>query len=512
MSALEQQNKKRIAKNTLLLYFRMLFLMVISLYTSRVVLNILGVENFGIYNVVGGVVAMLSMLTGSLSAAISRFITFELGNQNFKRLNTVFSTAVSIQVLLALIIIVVAEVFGFWFLNAKMNIPAERMYAANWVLQYSILTFAINLISIPYNAAIIAHEKMSAFAYVSILEGVLKLIIAYLLYLSSFDKLIAYACLLCAVALTIRVIYGIYCKRYFEECTWHWVFDKSLLKQMLGFSGWNFIGVSASVFRDQGVNIALNLFCGPVVNAARGIAVQVNIAINNFAQNFMTALNPQITKSYALGNRVYMMRLIFQGARLSFYMLLLLSLPVLVNTQYILTLWLNTVPDYTVVFVQLMLILTLCESLSYPLITAMLATGNIKKYQIIVGGLNMMNFPISYVLLWVGCSPEITLIVAIIIAIGCLVVRLWLLRGMIGLSFIDYSKKVVFNVVSVSIVSVSLSFCVKPFIILNLWSFIVSSLFFVISTVVVIYFIGCTHSERQLVFSFIQKKIKKKGK
>ena len=305
----------------------MLFMMAVSLYTSRVILHTLGVEDFGIYNVVGGVVAMFSAISGSLSAAISRFITYELGKGDKGKLVRIFSSSVTIQIGLGLIILVLAELVGVWFLNEKMNIPDGRMYAANWVFQLSILTFIINLVSVPYNAAIIAHEKMSAFAYISILEVLAKLVIVYLLIISPIDKLIFYAVLMTTVALMIRFVYGYYCKRHFEECTYHFIFDKELLKKMFGFAGWNFIGAASAVLRDQGGNIVINLFCGPAVNAARGIAYQVNTAINGFVGNFMMALNPQITKSYASGDKDYMMTLIYQGARLSFYILLLLSLP-----------------------------------------------------------------------------------------------------------------------------------------------------------------------------------------
>ena len=261
-------NNKRIAKNTLLLYFRMLFMMAVSLYTSRVVLNALGVEDFGIYNVVGGVVAMFSMLSGSLSAAITRFITYELGKGNQENLKKIFSSSVTIQIGLAILIIVVAEAIGVWFLNMKMNIPDVRITAANWVFQFSILTFAVNLISVPYNASIIAHERMSAFAYISILEAIGKLAIVFLIVISPMDKLIFYAILMCAVALIVRLAYGVYCKRHFEECTYHFIFDRDLLKHMFGFAGWNFIGATSAVLRDQGGNVVINLFCGPAANAA----------------------------------------------------------------------------------------------------------------------------------------------------------------------------------------------------------------------------------------------------
>lgn len=473
--------------------------MAVSLYTSRVVLNALGVEDFGIYNVVGGVVAMFSVLSGSLSTAISRFITYELGKGNKENLNKIFSSAVTIQFGLAGIIILLAETIGIWFLNIKMNIPEVRMEAANWVFQFSILTFAINLISVPYNASIIAHEKMSAFAYISILEAVGKLFIAYLITITPMDKLIFYAILMCVVALIVRFTYGNYCKRHFCECTYHFIWDKQLLKSMFSFAGWNFIGASSAVLRDQGGNVVINLFCGPAVNAARGIAFQVNNAVNQFVVNFMTALNPQITKSYAAGDRGYMMTLIFQGARLSFYMLLLLSLPILVNTHYMLALWLKIVPEHAVLFVQLILIFALSESISQPLITAMLATGKIRNYQIIVGGLQMMNLPISYILLRLGYFPEIVIVIAICISQCCLAARLILLRGMIGLSITKYLKNVYLNIIVVSIIAVILPLISAYYIKESFINFILISLIAVICTLSSIYFIGCNNQEREFI-------------
>ena len=497
-------NNKRIAKNTLLLYFRMLFMMVVSLYTSRVILNALGVEDFGIYNVVGGVVAMFTVISGSLSAAISRFITYELGKGNQSKLNKIFSASVTIQILLSLIIVILIESVGVWFLNAKMTIPESRIAAANWVLQFSIITFVINLISVPYNAAIIAHEKMSAFAYISILEAVGKLAIAFLIMWSPIDKLIYYAILMCAVAVIVRFTYGHYCKKHFAECTYHFHWNKDILKQMFGFAGWNFIGAASAVLRDQGGNIVINLFYGPAVNAARGIAIQVNNAVSGFVSNFMTALNPQITKSYASGDREYMMNLIFQGARLSFYMLLLLSLPILVNTHYILVIWLKLVPEHAVLFVQLILIFATCESISNPLITAMLATGKIRNYQIIVGGLQMMNLPISYICLRLGCIPESVLIVAIIISQLCLAARLYMLRGMIGLSSLKYLKNVYFNVVVVAIVSLIIPLLLSLNMTESFLSFIFLSLIAMLSTAVTELMVGCNKKER----AFVVEKVK----
>ncbi|MGN0049523.1 MAG: lipopolysaccharide biosynthesis protein [Bacteroides sp.] len=510
MSDQSSANSKRIAKNTLLLYFRMLLTMVVSLYTSRVVLGALGVEDYGIYNVVGGVVAMFSMLSGSLSAAISRFITFELGTGNKEKLARVFSSSVTIQLGLCTIVLLLAETIGLWFLNNKMVISDSRMYAANWVYQLSLLTFVINLISIPYNAAIIAHERMSAFAYISIFEAISKLIVAYCIVISPIDRLILYAIMLATIAIIIRLIYGVYCKKRFEECTYHFIYDHDLLKQMFGFAGWNFIGSSSALFRDQGGNIVINLFCGPAVNAARGIAFQVNTAIHSFVTNFMTALNPQITKSYASGDRQYMMTLLFQGARLSYYILLLLSLPVIVNTHYILQLWLGQAPEHTVLFVQLVLIFGMCESISSPLITAMLATGKIRNYQLVVGGFQMLNLPISYVLLRLGAIPETVLIVAIVISQFCLASRLYMLRGLIGLKARAFIKKVYLNVIVVTILSAVIPFVLASTFQDNLWSFIALSVITVSSTLLVEFYVGCTARERQFVVSKVKTIISRK--
>lgn len=500
MSTESQSNSKRIAKNTLLLYVRMLFLMIVSLYTSRVILNALGVEDYGIYNVVGGVVTMFSMLSGSLNAAISRFLTFELGTGNTQKLKRIFSSSVTIQFGLAAIIIVLAETVGLWFMNTKLVIPEERMVAANWCYQFSILTFALNLINVPYNAAIIAHEKMSAFAYISIVEALVKLIIAWTIVVTPGDRLIYFGGMLCLLSLILRLIYGWYCKRKFAECSYTFIYDHDLLKQIFGFAGWNFIGASSAVLRDQGGNIIINLFFGPTVNAARAIAVKVNAVITGFVQNFMTAINPQITKSYASGDKEYMFKLIFQGARLSYYILLLLSLPVLLNTHYLLVVWLKLVPEHTVLFVQLTLIFAMCECISNPLITAMLATGRIRYYQLIVGGLQMLNLPLSYICLKLGLAPEWVLYVAIFISQCCFVARLWMLRSMIGLKVRTYIKQVYFNVTMVTLISCIIPFLASKYFDESAFSFICLSVIAIICTIATELIVGCNNEERQLVY------------
>lgn len=506
-----EHNSKAIAKNTLFLYMRMILLMLISLYTSRVILSNLGVEDYGIYNVVGGVVSMSSMISASLSSAISRFLTYELGRGTTENLNKVFSSSVSIQLGMALLIVLIAESLGLWFVNTKLVIPAERMWAANICFQLSLLTFVVDLISVPYNAAIIAHERMSAFAYISILEGIGQLVIACLLTYSPIDNLVFYGVLLCVLAVSVRFVYGYYCKKNFEECHYHAIFDVELLKKMFGFAGWNMIGTCSAVLRDQGNNILLNMFFGPIVNSAQAIAQKVNSAVSSFVQNFMVALNPQITKSYAAGDREYMYKLAFQGSRLSYYMLLLLSLPIILNTPFILELWLKTVPEHTVIFVQLILILAMCESLSNTLVTAILANGNIKKYMIVVGGFQLMNVPINIVLLFLGAKPLVIYIVAIAISQICLVSRLIILRQMMNLNIKLFLKSVYFNVICVTFIASILPVIVKVFFGSGWLSLIVVTFVSLLSVALVELFIGCKPEERQLVFSKVKSFIEKRN-
>lgn len=495
------ENNKRVAKNTIVLYFRMIFMMLIGLYTSRVNLHSLGVEDYGIYNVVGGIVVMFSVINGSISAAISRFLTFELGTGNMERLKKIFSTSVTIQVIISLIILVLAETIGLWFLNNKMVISESRMYAANWVYQFSIFTFILNLICMPYNACIVAHERMSAFAWISIYDAVTKLAVALLTFISPIDKLIFFSGIIVVFGLIQRMIYNWYCHRNFEECHYRFVFDKSLLKQMFGFAGWNFIGATSAILRDTGGNIVINLFCGPAVNAARGIANAVNSAVLGFANSFTTALNPQITKSYASGDRENMMRIIYKGARFSFYLILVLGLPVLMETDYILYLWLKIVPEHTVWFIRLTIIFAMSEAISNPLVTAMLATGRIRNYQIVVGGIQMMNLPISYICLRMGCAPEAVMIVAIILSQMCFLSRMYMLRPLIGLKVRSYLKNVYLNIIFVSCVSVILPLFAVSSISECLLRFVIVVLVSLISACVSVIYIGCTKGERTFILS-----------
>lgn len=497
------ENTKRIAKNTLMLYGRMLFSMVVSLYTSRVVLNTLGVEDYGIQNVVGGFVTMFSIISSSLSSSVSRFLTFELGKGDINRLKRVFSTSMIIHIGLVIIVVIAAETIGIWFVNHKMVIPPERMYAANWVFQASVATFCFGLLSTPYNASIISHEHMGAFAYIGILEVCLKLgIILFVAHSPwNFDRLIVYSLLLLAVSISIRYAYWIYCRRHFEECRIRLIWDKNFIKELGAFAGWNFIGCSAALLKVQGVNILLNLTFGPIVNAASGIANTIKSAVGGFSGNFMTALNPQITKSFAANDLKYSFSLAERGSRFSFYIMFLFALPLCLETDFILTLWLKQYPEHTVNFARLTLILSLSDIISNTLITLLAATGKIRNYQLIVGGVLMLNFPLSYLALKLGFSPESTYIIAIIISVCCMVLRLLLLHKQTGFSIRSFFLKVYLNVIIVAFLSIIIPIIIHCIMNEGYLRFFTTCCACVICSSAVILFIGCDHSERTFILS-----------
>ena len=493
------ENNKRIAKNTLLLYVRTMFTMLISLYTSRVVLNTLGVTDYGVYNVVGGVVAMFGFINGSMSSATQRYITFALGKGDSGRLRTVFSTALQIHFLIAVLIVVLGETVGLWFMYTQMQIPAGRMDAAFWVLQCSILSTVVMIISVPYNADIVAHEKMSAFAYISILEAVLKLAIVYALVISPFDKLVFYALLILAVQLLIRFCYNHYCNRHFPESRYRHVWDKRLFREMTGFAGWSMFGNLSSVLFGQGLNMLLNVFFGPVVNAARAVAVQVQNAIQQFVGNFQMALNPQITKTYAKGEMADMHKLMFRSARFSFYLLFFLSLPVLFETDFILTVWLKTVPENTVVFLRIMISTSLIYTLANPMIIANQATGKVRKYQMVCGTILLMILPMSYVCLKLGCPAYSVFIVHFCMESVAQLARMIMLRPLIGIRLRDYFTNVYSRVFLVVVLSVIVPFLVYESMDSTMLRFFVMCMVCVLSVGTVAYTVGLSRGERSFI-------------
>ena len=448
-------NNKRIAKNTLLLYVRMLFIMAVSLYTSRVILSTLGVEDYGIYNVVGGVVAMFGFLNGSMSDATQRFITFAIGKGNQNKLKTVFSTTLQIHILIAIIIVILSETIGLWFLYNKLQIPTDRTDAAFWVLQCSIFSSVVMVLSVPYNAAIIAHEKMSAFEYISILEVVLRLVIVYLLLLFSFDKLVLYAILALAIQILIRFCYSIYCNRHFSETKYAHVWDKKLFKEILSFAGWSLGGNFAFVLFTQGINILLNMFFGPVVNAARAISVQVQCAIAQFATNIQMAFSPQITKTFAADDLKSMHILIFRSSKFTYMLLLLIALPVCVEVETILQIWLKNVPENTAIFVQFLIVCMIIDSSAKPLMTAASATGNVRRYQTVLSLIYISIVPLSYIALKVGCEAWSVFLINALICGVTFIVRLYLVRPLINLSIKKYYQLVFAPCSMVTLISVT---------------------------------------------------------
>ena len=491
-------NNKRIAKNAFLLYIRMLFLMIISLCTSRVILHALGVVDYGIHNVVGGVIAMLNFINNSLSAASSRFITYDIGQGNLDVMKKTFGNILCIHFIIAGFILLIGETIGLWFMMTQLQIPENRYVAAFWVYQFSVFTSIISIISVPYNAAIIGHEKMSAFAYISIIEAVLKLLIVVFLIILPFDKLIIYAIMLFMIQVIVRLVYGIYCKKNFEEVNAKIKFDKKIFNKIFSFAGWTMTGNLAVMGYTQGLNILLNIFYGPAVNAARGLAVQVQTACRQFCANFQMALNPQLTKSYAQGNLPEMHNLLNKSSKFSYYILFIITLPLLFETDFILKLWLSEVPNHTSNFLRLILITGLIYSLANPLIVSVHATGDIKKFQIIEGFMLLTIVPISYICykLW-KIEPECFFVIHLVVEFVTQYARLKIVLPMINMELQSYIKNVVFPVLLVTAITPIIPYilyfsCAKGF-----GSFILICMTCTILNVITIYTLGLSKGERK---------------
>ena len=501
----ETGNIRRIAKNTFLLYFRLIISMLVSLYTARVVLNTLGVIDYGIYNVVGGFVTMFGFLNGAMSSSTQRFLSFELGRENTSGLRKVFIMSINIHFIIALVILLLAETVGMWFLDTQMTIIEGRKEAALWVYQFSILSLILTIISVPYNAIIIAHERMGVYAWMTIIEVILRLLIVFILVWYDFDKLKLYAVLFFIVSLVIRLIYGFYCKFNFKESKFYFYWNKPMFKTLIGFAGWNLWGSMAYLLRGQGVNVLLNIFFGPTVNAARGIAFQINNAINQFVSNFQMAVKPQIIKSYASDNISLMNTLVFQGAKYSFFLLFILSLPLLFETEIILKLWLKIVPEYTVIFTRLVIVGTLIDCISGTLMTAAQASGKIKIYQSIVGGLLVLNLPISYFFLKLGYEPQITLYISIVIYILALIFRLIILRKLVNLRINVFLKQVLLRILYVTALSVIIPSLLYYNMDSSIERFLLTCVVSVVSVLFAIYFSGLNNNERKFFSNYMMK-------
>lgn len=509
---LEKTNNKTIAKNTVFLYFRMMFTMIITLYTSRVILKVLGVEDYGIYQVVGGIVVFLSFINGALSTGSSRFLTFELGTGNEERLSRTFSTTLTIHILLALLIVIIAETVGLWFLNQKLIIEPDRMNAVVFVFHLSVLTSVVTLTQVPYNASIIAHERMSIYAYMSIIEVSLKLAIVYFLNLGNIDKLKLYATLLCIVQISLMLFYRFYCVRHFKETRYRFVFDRSMFKSIAGFSGWSLFASASIALNNQGILILLSLFFSPVVVTARAISIQANMAANQFVDNFRIAVNPQIVKQYATGNYEGSRHLLLSSTKYSYFLMLILSLPIYLLAEPLLKLWLTEVPAYTVIFLRLIVIQSLFQVFDSSFYTALYAKGQLRENALISPILGFIMFPILYLLFRIGYSPVVLSWASLIVyAILGLVVKPILI-----IKVVDYQWKDIMSIF-VLCLYVTLASLPIPLIcnhILNSKSiigFVLIGVITVISVAISVFFIGLNKVERYKIINEIFKRLRTAG-
>lgn len=503
----DYSSNNRIAKNTIALFLRMMLTMAVVLYTSRVVLQALGVVDYGIYNVVGGVVAMLSFVNSTLIGASARFITFALGKNDEVELKKTFDCIVTMHYVFSALILVLAETIGLWFVLTQLTIPETRMNAAVWVYQSAVVAAVITFISAPYNSLVVAHERMSVFAYISILEKFLQLGIVYLLFVINQDKLIVYAILFVLVQIVIRLIYTTYCKCNFKESRFKFCWDKKRLKEIFIYAGWIFNGNLAYLGYTQGLNILLNIFFGPVVNAARGLSVQVQAAIISFTNNFQLAVNPQIIKSYAQSDLERMHSLVLISSKLGYYLMLLIIIPLYLNIELVLNLWLTVVPEHTATFVRIMLVVGMISTLRNPTITAIQATGDVKKYQIWEGSILLTILPVSYVLLkFSSISADGVLLVYLAIEVITQFVRVIIVYPRIKLSRQYYFTRVLNYCLAVTIIVSVIAYWInKSLCVGNIFMLIA---FVVINTIVsfaIMYCIGISRYERSFVNNVIKK-------
>ena len=503
-------DNRLIAKNTIYLYVRMLLTMLVSLYTSRVVLQQLGVEDYGIYNIIGGVVVLFSVVNGAMVLSTQRFLNYELGRNNAINAQKLFSASVNIHVLITLIFLLLAETIGLWFVNHGMNIPAGKLLSANWVYHFSVIATAVSIVRTPYNAAIIAYERMAAYAYISVVDVLCKLGIVYLLALSN-NKLVDYACMVTLVTALITACYVLYCLRNFEICRYVKNLDTTHYKSLLSFSWWSLFGSVANMGASQGIAIVLNIYFGVTVNAAMGIANQVNAAVYQFVSNFQTAFNPQIIKSYAAGEMEYFKTLILNTSRYSYFLLFFISLPITICAPEILRMWLGQVPAHSVSFFRLMMAFMLIDAIQGPLWVSAQATGKIKNYQCLMSFLILLNLPISICLLHFIHVPELVLAVKVCVNILTAVARVLYLERLYGFPAIRYVKEVLWTCLMISLCS----FWIPTYA--SIWTdgimkVLVVTLVSLLTTSVTIYLVGLSRPEKELAKRYLYKIVRKDEK
>lgn len=505
---MQTSSSTKIAQNTIYLYVRMLILMFVSLYTSRVVLRILGVEDYGIYNVVGGIVVLFTFLNNAMVTSTQRYLNYEIGRNDFNATQKVFSISLNIHLLISVLILVLSETIGLYFLNNTIQYPESRSLAVHVIYQLSVYTTCVKIIRAPYNAAIIAYERMSFYAYLSILEAILQLLIVFLLEKLHNDRLIMYGILLLVVAIAINLCYFVYCRLNFKACKYLFTRDRDLYKQLISFSGWSLLGGIANVASNQGLNIILNVFYGVTVNAAMGIASQVNTAVTSFVTSFQTAFNPQIVKAYAAGDFKYFINLILTTSKYSYLLLFIIALPIYICCPEVLQIWLTEVPDYSVSFCRLMIVFSLLDAIQGPLWFSVQATGKIKTYQILMSIMILLNLPIAYLFLKLGLPATAVLLVKCLINFITLFVRLWYLKMLYNFPVIKFINEVLYRVVLITLIASALTYLQLPLCSLYTKVLFIFAISFIVN-LILIYFIGISRQEKVVIkiklYSFYEK-------
>lgn len=503
------QNSERVAKNTGFMFIRMLVVVGVGLFTSREVLRVLGVDDFGIYNLVGTIVVMFTFLQSALNNATSRFITYDLGAGNTSNLQKTFSMSMNTELILAGIIIVLSEIVGVWFIENKLHIPSGRMEAAQWVFQISLFNFALSIIRTPFNSLIIAHEHMNYYALTSIIEAVLKLVIVYLLIVLSSDKLILYAFLQMCVTIIIFLWMVAYCKRHFDECHYTRYWNKGLLKKLINYSGWSLVVNMVDIAVNQSISIFFNIFYGVAANAAYGVANQVSTQLNYFITNFSQSYSPQIVKSYAAKKYDYFMKLIYSTSKLTFFLYFSVAFPIMINIRFILDIWLVNPPKMADTFLCLIIGYVIFDTFSTPLWTAVHATGKLKVHQLLMGSIKVLNIPISYILLKMGFPIYTILVVYVSLNIICSIVRIIYLRTLIHLDIANYCHKVVWQMVKIVILSIPIPLTIMYISDNRLANFFTTSISFYTLYIPAIYFLALNGKEKELVKDMVGKVIAK---
>ena len=512
MSTQISENNKRIAKNTLFLYVRMFVIMLASLFTSRIVLDVLGVGDYGLYNIIGGVVILFSFLNNALLSATQRFLNFYLGKEDYKQTNVVFCMSMNTYILFSVFVVIIGETGGLWFVNTQLNIPAERMSAAYWVYQFTLLQFVINLLRVPYSATIVAYENMKFFAYVSLVEVIVKLLVVYLLYVTIYDKLVMYSFLYTIIPLIVAVVYKIYCGRNFETTKYRWIWDKKTFKEMFSFSGWSLFGSFANLSAQQGLNILINMFHGVTVNAAVGVANQVSSNVYQFIANFQTSFQPQIVKTYAAKETERFHKLVFQTSKFSYFLMIVLVMPILFTIDGILAIWLKEVPEYTAIFCQLILVYLLLEAISAPLWMSVQATGTIRNYQILISSSIFLNFPLAYIVLKLGLPVYSVWVVRIVVNVITMTVRCIYMKRKMDFPLLLYVRQVIMPIVLVSVIALPVPISLQ-LLIQGFWPNLIVvglSTFFVM--ILDVYFVGMDKYEKKLIHKVVLRKIHLKSR